>query len=147
MILSIRITSEQKKALLTIYPSVKYLIEKTIKDVADKIIAEGEQSNIEKDIAEYKARRELNSYDIRKRKMTQATKDKISKALKAKGYKGIPLFEETKKAIGLANIGKHSGPNLKARGKKRTEEQRKNISLGKIGMKYKKCHTVTELEN
>jgi hypothetical protein len=138
MILSIRITRQQKQALLTIYPSVKYLIEKTIKDITDKIITEGEQSDIERDIKEYRERRELNSYDIRKRKMTQDTKDKISKSLKAKGYKGIPLFEETKKAIGLANIGKHFGPNLKARGKKRTEEQRKNISLGKMGTKYKK---------
>ena len=138
MILMVNVTREQKAALLTIYPSVKYLIEKTIKDVADKIITEGEQSDIERDIKEYHDRQVLNDYDIRKRKMTQATKDKISKSLKAKGYKGIPLFEETKKAIGSANIGKHSGPNLKARGKKRTEEQRKNISLGKIGTKYKK---------
>lgn len=138
MILSFRITREQKETLLTIYPSVKYLIDKTIKDVADKIIMEGNQNDIERDIKEYHDRQVLNGYDFRSRKMTQDTKDKISKSLKSKGYKGIPLFEETKLAISKANIGKHSGPNLKSRGKKRTEEQRKNISLGKIGMKYKK---------
>ena len=146
MILSIRITRQQKQALLTIYPSVKYLIEKTIKDVADKIITEGNQSNIERDIKEYHDRQVLNDYDIRGRKMTPETKSKISKALKGK-YVGSHLLPETREAISKANIGKHFGPNLKARGKKRTEEQRKNISLGKMGMKYKKCHTVTELEN
>jgi len=124
MILSIRITRQQKQALLTIYPSVKYLIEKTIKDVADKIIIEGNQSDIEKDIKEYHDRQVLNGYDFRKRKMTQATKDKISKALKGKcgGWHTLP---ETKELISKANIGKHFI--------KHTEETKRKMSLAHKG--------------
>jgi len=129
MILMVNVTREQKAALLTIYPSVKYLIEKTIKDVADKIITEGEQSNIERDIKEYHDRQVLNDYDIRKRKMTQATKNKISKALKGK-YLGSHTLPETKEAISKANIGKHFI--------KHSEETKRKISLAHKGMKYKK---------
>ncbi|GAH30165.1 unnamed protein product, partial [marine sediment metagenome] len=55
-------------------------------------------------------------------------------------HTGWHQFPETIEKIRLANIGKHSGPNLKSRGKKRTEKQRENLSLGHTGLKYKK-HT------
>jgi len=138
MILSIRITRQQKQALLTIYPSVKYLIEKTIKDIADKIITEGEQSDIEKDIKEYHDRQVLNDYDIRGRKMTQATKNKISKALKGK-YLGSHTLPETREAISKANIGKHFI--------KHSEETKRKMSLAHKGRKYKKFDDVKQLEN
>lgn len=126
MILMVSITKKQRFALLSIYPSVKYLIDKTIKDVADKIIVEGNQSDIEKDIREYHDRQVLNGYDIRGRKMTQETKDKIHKSLKDK-YLGCHNLPETNELIGKGN-----------KGKKRTVEQKKNASLLRLGMHYKK---------
>lgn len=143
MILSFKITGEQKKALLSFYPDIKSFVEKTISDTADKIIIEKEQFDIEKELAEYHNRRVLNDHNFRKRKMTQETKDKISKALKGQG-KGIPLLEETKIKIGLIHKGKivsketREKMRLANKGKKRTEEQRQNISKAKTGQKYKK---------
>jgi len=147
MILYFRITREQKEALLSLYPDIKSFVEKTISDTADKIIIERDLFNIDKELEEYHSRRVLNGYDHKKRKMTQATKDKISKALKGRG-KGIPLFEETKIKIGLIHKGKiisqetREKLSLANKGKKRTEEQRRNIGLTHKGLKYKK-HSVS----
>lgn len=143
MILFIDITKERKKALLNIYPSIKFFIDKIIEDTADKIIIENMESNVEEELAEYHDRRVLNNYDHKRRKMTQVTKDKISKALKGRG-KDIPLLEETKVKISLANKGKIVSQETQEKvskankGKIRTEEQRQNISEGHKGMKYKK---------
>lgn len=138
MILFIKIRDDQKKALLSLYPDIKVFVEKTISDTADKIIIDQDNFNVEKELAAYHDRRVLNGEKCnRRRKCNQATKDKISQSLKGK-YTGWHQFPETIEKIRLANIGKHSGPNLKSRGKKRTEEQRINIGLGHMGMKYKK---------
>ena len=143
MILYFRITKERKEALLSLYPDIKSFVEKTISNTADKIIIEREQFNIERESKELHDRRVLNDYDIHKRKMTQATKDKISKALKGRG-KGIPLFEETKIKIGLIHKGKIVSQETREKirlantGKKRTEEQKQNIGLAHKGLKYKK---------
>lgn len=143
MILSFRITKDQKEALLSFYPDIKSFVEKTISDTADKIIIERENFNVDKELKAYHNRRSLNDNDFRKRKMTQETKDKISKALKGRG-KGIPLFEETKIKIGLIHKGKIVSKETRAKvskankGKKRTEEQKRNIGLAHKGKKYKK---------
>ena len=138
MLLIINITKKRKKALLSFYPGgIKQFVEKTISDTADRIIIERENSNIEKELAEYHNRRVLNNYDPKRRKMTQETKNKISKAQKGK-HTGWHQFPETIEKIRLANVGKHSGPNIKARGKKRTKGQRQNISKAKTVQKYKK---------
>lgn len=152
MILSFKITKEQKKALLSFYPGgIKQFVEKTISDTADRIIIEKDLSNVEEELRAYHSRRVLNNYDIHKRKMTQATKDKISKGLKAtserQGWKGTPLFEETKILIGLKHKGKILSQETKDAigrgnaGKKRTKEQRGNISKSHKGLKYKKHGT------
>lgn len=114
-----------------------------IQKTADKIIIEKSQFDIEEELREYHNRRELNDYDFKKRKMTQETKDKISKANKGRG-KGIPLLEETKIKIGLIHKGKIVSQETREKirlantGKKRTEEQKERIGLAHKGMKYKK---------
>ena len=146
MILSLKITQEQKEALLSFYPrGIKRFIEKTISDTADRIIIERNQFNIEEEIKLSHDRQVLNNFDIRNRKHTQATKDKISKSLKEK-YQGTEhhLLEETRVSIGLGNKGKVLSQATKDniskanKGKTRTEEQRQNISLGHKGKKYRK---------
>lgn len=149
MILSFKISRDQKKALLSFYPGgIKQFVEKTISDTADKIIIERENFNVDKELKEYHDRKVLNDHDFHKRKCSQATKDKISKGLKAtsekQGWKGIPLLEETKILIGLKNKGKILSQATKDaisdgnKGKIRTEEWRQNISKAKTGQKYKK---------
>lgn len=147
MIVSLKISREQKEAVLSRYPSVKFFLLKALIDYADKILIEEGQFNIEKESKEYHDRCVLNGYDIHKRKMTQATKDKISKGLKAtskrQGWKGIPLLEETKRLIGLKHKGKILSQATKDaigkgnRGKKRTKEQRENLSKAKTGQSRK----------
>lgn len=143
MILFINVTRERKKALLSIYPSIKFFIDKTIENTADKIIMENDLFNIDEELEEYNNRRVLNDYDIHKREMTQATKDKISKALKGRG-KGIPLLEETKVKIGLIHKGKIVSQETREKvskantGKKRSAKVKRKMSLARIGMKYKK---------
>lgn len=145
MILSLRVSKEQRKALLNRYPSIKSFLQKILLDTADRIIADEQMNDIEEELKEYHDRRVLNNNDIHKRNCTQATKDKISKTLKEK-YKGkkFPLFEETKILIGLGNKGKVLSQETKDAigrgntGKIRTEEQRENISLSHTGLKYKK---------
>lgn len=142
MILYFRITRDQKKALLSLYPDIKRFVEKTISDTADKIIIDQDNFNIEKELTEYHDRRVLNDYDPKRRKMAQATKDKISKALKGK-YTGWHQFPETKRLIGLAHKGRIVSKETREKisqankGKKRTEEQRINIGLAHKGLKYK----------
>jgi len=145
MLLYFRITKDQEKALLSIYPDIKGFVEKTILNTADRIIIERDNFNVDKELRLYHDRRVLNDYDFRKRKMTQATKDLISKTLKEK-YKGkhYPLLPETKIKIGLIHKGKivsketREKIRLANKGKIRTEKQRKNISKAKTGQKYKK---------
>ena len=136
MILLVNITKERKKALLSRYPDIKYFIDET----ADRIIIERGQSDIDKELKEYRDRRALNSDDFRKREVTQATKDKISKTLKAKGWKGIPLLEETRQKMIGHIVTKETREAISKgnKGQKRSEEQRQNLSLGHKGMKYKK---------
>ena len=142
-IFRLNISGEQEKAILIRYPDIKFFLESMIFNTAEKIIIDQNNFNVEKELTEYHNRRVLNDYNLKKRKMTQATKDKISKALKGRG-KGIPLFEDTKIKIGLAHKGKiisketREKISLANKGKKRTEEQRKNISLGHKGIKRKK---------
>ena len=143
MILYFRITKEQKKALLSLYPDIKRFVEKTISDTADRIIIERDLSDIDKELKEYHDRRILNNYNPKRRKMTQETKDKISKAQKGK-HTGWHQFPETKRLIGLAHKGKIVSQETREKirlaniGKKRTEEQRRNIGLAHKGLKYKK---------
>lgn len=145
MIISLKISKEQKEILLLRYPSVKFFIQKAVIDYADKIIIEQEQFNVEKELKEYHNRKVLNDYDFHNRKHSQKTKDKIKKTLKEK-YKGqhFSLSEETKILIGLGNKGKVLSQETKDaigrgnRGKKRTDEQKRNISKGHKGLKYKK---------
>lgn len=144
----LNISGEQEKAILLRYPDIKVFLEKMILNTAERIMIEEKQFNTEKELKEYHNRRVLNNYDIHKRKMTQATKDKISKGLKAtskrQGWKGIPLLKETRIKIGLTQKGKILSKETREKiskankGKKRTEEQRKNISLGHKGIKHKK---------
>ena len=143
MILYFRITKEQKKALLSLYPDIKSFVEKTISDTADKIIIEKDLFNVDKELNEYHNRRTFNKNKIHSRKCTQVTKDKISKALKGK-YTGWHQFPETKRLIGLAHKGKIVSRATRDKvskantGKKRTEEQKRNIGLAHKGLKYKK---------
>jgi len=145
MFLIIDITKERKEALLAVYSSIKYAIDKTISDVADKIILDRAIYVTDKGLEEsYEQHKLCGCGPNRKRIVSQATKDKISKTLKEK-YKGkhYPLFEETKALIGLRNKGKVLSQETKDaigkgnRGQKRTPEQRKNISNGKKGKKRK----------
>ena len=151
MILFVEITKEQKEALLTVSPSIREWVNRAIKKATEKIMNEN-LFITDEDLKEYSNRLALNGFGPnRKRIVTQATKDKISKTLKEK-YKGkhYPLFEETKRLIGLANKGKivsqatRDKVSRANKGKKRTEEQRKNISNGHKGLKYKK-HKVKEI--
>lgn len=140
MIISLKVSKEQRKVLLRRYPSIKFFLQKAISNKVDEIIAGG---NLEKELQEYHDRRVLNGNDIHGRKCTQATKDKISKTLKGK-YKSTEhhLFEETKRKIGSIHKGKATSQATKNKiskattGKKRTEEQKKKISLGHTGLKY-----------
>ena len=151
MILYFRITADQKRALLFRYPDIRNFVEKTISDEADKIIIERGQFDVEKELQGYHDRLVLNGAGPhRKRKMTQETKDKIRKSLEKyfAQFEGqeFHLFPETKEAIRLANIGKHSGKrseeaklkmSLAKKGKELTEEHKRNIGLGHKGKKYK----------
>ena len=140
MILSLSVSKEQKRALLRRYTSIKIFLERAISNKANEITA---GDDLEKELKEYHDRRVLNGYNIRKRKMTQATKDKISKSLKDK-YRGTEhhLFEETKRLISIGNKGKIISQETRDKvskantGKKRTEEQRKRISEGHKGLHH-----------
>lgn len=145
MLLIINITKEQKKTLLNVYPSLKSFVEKAIANATNQIIKE-KLYITDKELEEYEERLALNGCGPkRKRIVTQATRDKTSKTLKEK-YKGkhYPLFEETKRLIGLKHKGKivsqetRDKVSQKNKGKKRTAEQRENISKAKTGQKYKK---------
>lgn len=126
MLLSFRITKEQKRALLFRYPNIKTFVEKAVEDTANKIIAGSGQFDIDKDIKESYDRFILNGCGPgRKRIMTQETKDKISKALKAKGYKGIPLLEETRLKL-MGHIVSEATRDKIRKSRKRTEEQKKH---------------------
>lgn len=145
MIISLKISREQKKAMCSTYPSVKFFLQKVLLNTADKIIIEQEQSNIETELQEYHNRKVLNSSDIHSRKHTQKTKNKIKNTLKEKYKNGhYPLLEETKKKIGLIHKGKITSQATKDKiskantGKKRTTKQRENISRAKTGQKYRK---------
>jgi len=140
MILYFSITKEQKQALLFRYPNIRKFVEKAIEDTANKIIAGSSQFDIDKELKEYHDRQILRGGDIHKQVCSQKTKDKISKTLKAKGYKGIPLLEETRlKMIGHIVTETTRGKISRAtKGQKRSEEQRRNISKAKTGQKYKK---------
>jgi len=149
MILCFKITKEQKLALLSLYPSIKYFVEKAIINTAEKIIIDQDNFNVEEELAAYHNRRILNDYNPKKRKMTQATKNKISKTLKEK-YRGTEhhLFEETKRLISIGNKGKIISQETRDKiskankGKKRTEEQKRKMSLSRIGKKHKKREKV-----
>ena len=78
MLLSFRITKEQKEALLSFYPEgIKHFVEKTISDTADRIIIERSQFDIDRELKEYRDRQILNNYNIKSRKQTEETKRKI----------------------------------------------------------------------
>ena len=146
MILSFKISRDQRRALLFIYPSIKTFVENTIQNTADKIIIERDLFNVDKELREYHDRRVLNDYDFKKRKMTQETKDKISKSLKAtsekQGWKGMKLLEETRQKLIGHIVSKKTRDNISKanKGQKRSEKQRQNISSGKTGTKYTKKH-------
>ena len=146
MLLYFRITKEEKKALLLRYISIRSFVERIVSDTAFKILMERNFCDVDKELDLYHERREFNHYNIHSRKVTQETKDKISKAQKGK-HTGFHLFPETKEKIRLANIGKHSGKrseeakkkmSLAKLGKELTAEHKNNIGLGHKGMKYKK---------
>lgn len=140
MILYFRISKRQKEALLSLYPDIKRFVEKTISDTADKIIMERDLFDIDEELRLYHSRRVLNDCNIHGRRCSQATKGKISKTLKAKGWKGIPLLEETRLKMLGRIVTKETRDKIssKNKGKKRTAKQRENLSLGHKGMKYKK---------
>ena len=139
MILYFKITKEQKQALLSRYPDIKSLVERTIENIADKIIFGNEQFNVEEELKQYHDRRELNGNNIHGRKCTQETRDKIIKTLKGK-YIGWHPFPETIEKLKGHIVSKETRDLIskKNKGKKRTEKQSKNIGLGHKGMKYKK---------
>jgi len=145
MLLIINITKEQRKTLLNVYPSLKSFVEKAIINATNQIAKERLYITDE-ELEAYSDRVKIcGSGPNRKRVVTQATKDKTSKTLKEK-YKGkhYPLFEETKIKIGNIHRGKTVSQATRDKvsrankGKKRTAEQRENISLAKTGQKYKK---------
>lgn len=142
MIINLKISKEQRRVLLLKWPSIKFFIQKAIIDYTDKVTIEEEQFNIDEELRLYHDRCVLNGYDIHKRKMTQETKDKISKAQKGK-HTGWHQFPETRRLIGLANKGKIRSKETREKiskankGKKRTAEQRRRMSLGHIGLKRK----------
>lgn len=112
-------------------------------ELAEKLARDKRKRSIIKidgELNEYHDRRVLNRNNIHSRKCTQITKDKISKSLRAKGWKGIPLLEETRLKM-LGRIVTKETRDLISKGnkgKKRTEKQRKNLSNGHRGLKYKK---------
>lgn len=143
MILFFETTKEQRRILLNAYPSLRFFVEKAIANATNQIVKE-KLYITDKELQEYHDRRVLNDYDTHKRKCTQATKDKISKGLKAtserQGWKGMHLLPETIEKlrghiVTKGTRDKISKGNL---GQKRTEEQRKNLSKGHKGMTYKK---------
>ena len=145
MLLIINITQERKKTLLNVYPSIRFFVEKAIANATNQIIKE-KLYITDEELQAYSDRVKINGVGPgRKRIVTQATKDKIKKTLKEK-YKGkhYPLFEETKRLIGLKHKGKIVSQATRDKiskgnkGKIRTEEQRKRLSLAKTGQKYKK---------
>ena len=146
MILFIEITREQKKALLTVSPSIREWVNRAIEKATEKITNEN-LFITDQDLEDYQNRLALNGENVKtkRHKCTQATKDKISKALKER-YKGKThhLFEETKRLISIANKGRIVSQATRDKiskankGKKRTEEQRKRLSLAKTGQKYEK---------
>ncbi|MBA7500798.1 hypothetical protein ES704_03559 [subsurface metagenome] len=145
MILFINITQDQKEALLTQSPSIREWVNRAIKKATEKILNEN-LFITDEDLKEYSDRLALNGCGPnRKRIVTQATRDRISKTLKEKYKDGhYPLFEETKKKIGLIHKGKIVSQATRDKvskantGKKRTEEQKKRIGLGHKGLKYKR---------
>ena len=145
MILLVNITQEQKKTLLNVYPSLKFFVEKAISNATNQIMKE-KLYITDEELQAYSDRIKINgSGPNRKRIVTQATKDKIRKTLKER-YKDkhYPLFDSTKRLIGLAHKGKIVSQATRDKiskgnkGKIRTEEQRKRLSLAKTGQKYKK---------
>jgi len=112
-------------------------------ELAEKLARDKHKRSIIKidgELKEYHERRVLNGNNIYGRKCTQATRNKISKALKAKDWKGIPLLPETIEKLRGRIVTKETRDLISKgnKGKKRTEAQIKNMSLAKIGMKYKK---------
>ena len=163
MIVDLEISQEQKKVVLSQYPSVGVFLTKSITDFTKH----------EKEVEEYHERQVLNRglKGWKNRKHSPATKEKIKKGLKKyfAQFKGqeYHLFEETKRRISEGNKGKIISQETRqkiskaTKGKKRTEEQRERISqglkglkrseetkrkigLGHKGMKYKK-HKIKEL--
>ena len=135
----LKISKEQEKAILLRYPRIKFFLEKMINNTAERILIEEGEYDTEKELKEYHDRRVLNSYDIHKRKCTQATKDKISKAQKGrnKGYHPLPETIEKLKGHIVTQITRDR-ISKSLLGKKRTEETKRRISLGKTGTTYKK---------
>lgn len=97
--LKLRISEERENAILLRYPDIKSFLEKMILNTADKIMEITDFN--ETDIEEYHERQVLNK-DVKwipgqpywkGRKHTQKTKDRISKSLKAKGFKGIKKID------------------------------------------------------
>lgn len=133
IIIKLKISKKQEKIILLKYPDIKFFLEKMISDTVKGIIEIAELGKTE--MKEYHERQVLNANVEweegkpywKNRKHTQKTKDKISKTLKAKGWKGIPLLEETKKLISLDH-----------KGKKHTTEHRKNISIALKALNIKK---------
>ena len=140
----LRISREQEKVILLRYPGIKFFLEKMINNTTEKILIEEGEFDTKRELKEYHNRRVLNGYDIHKRKCTQATKDKISKALlaisKRQGWKGMKLLPETiaKMKGHIVTQETRAKISKKNKGQKRTEEQRKNLSKGHLGMTYKK---------
>lgn len=145
MILSLKVPKEQRKALLNRYSSIKSFLQRTLSETADRLIADNQIEDIERELKEYHDRKVLNGYNIHGRKHSQATKDKISKSLKERYQtEEHHLLKETKIKIGLGNkdkiLSQETKDNISKanKGKVRTIEQRRNISLGHTGLTYKK---------
>jgi len=146
MILSFRITKEQKKALLNVYPNIRFFVEKAIVNATNQIIKE-KMYITDEELREYKERSALNGCGPnRKRIVTKETRDKISKSLLAtsekQGWKGMKLLEETRQKLIGHIVSKKTRDNISKanKGQKRSEKQRQNISSGKTGTKYTKKH-------
>ena len=61
ILLSVRITTQQKEALLSFYPEgIKHFVEKTISETADRIIIERDLFNIDEELKAYHNRQVLN---------------------------------------------------------------------------------------
>jgi len=95
-----------------------------------------------------------NGYNLRsggaRGKHTEETKKRMSIARHGNNFRtGTKLSEETKKKIGLANMGKipsakqrsaTSEMNMKRRGRKMPESAKNNISKARQGMKFSEEH-------